>query len=65
MAKPSEFDLDAWVKASTQASGVPEKLQDRDVIHDVVTLLARRLLNGRGSVDPAGCVDPVVRAVGL
>lgn len=40
MAKIREFDLDAWVKASTEASGVPEKLQDPDVIHDVVTLLA-------------------------
>jgi hypothetical protein len=24
----------------------------------------RKLLNGRGSVDPVGCVDPVVRAAG-
>jgi hypothetical protein len=25
----------------------------------------RRLLNGRGSADPVGCADPVVRAAGL
>jgi hypothetical protein len=38
-APADEFDLAAWVRRSTEAQGVPEKLADEDVI-----LAAARLL---------------------
>jgi hypothetical protein len=39
-ANKTEFDLDEYVRQSTAASGVPEKLEDPDTIRDVVTLLS-------------------------
>jgi hypothetical protein len=36
---PKEFDLAGYVRASTAASGVPERVQDPDVIRDGVSLL--------------------------
>jgi hypothetical protein len=35
------FDLKEYVRQSTQASGVPEMLEDPDVIYDAVVLLSR------------------------
>jgi len=39
-ARKTEFDLSQYVRQSTSASGVPEKLEDPDAIYDAVTLLA-------------------------
>ena len=33
------FDLGAYVRASTAASGVPERVEDADVIREAVSLL--------------------------
>jgi hypothetical protein len=42
-ARMADFDLSDYLKRSTEASGVPERLSDRDTILDVVRLiLARR-----------------------
>ncbi len=42
-AKPTKFDLDAWVKTSTEASGVPEKVQDTEALEKVARLVVPRL----------------------
>ncbi len=34
-----EGELDEWLRQSTAASGVPEKIEDRDVLLSVVNLL--------------------------
>lgn len=38
-APAPEFDLAAWVRGSTAAQGVPEKLADEDIILAVARLL--------------------------
>jgi hypothetical protein len=38
-AQADDFDLAAWVRRSTAAQGVPEKLADEDVILAVARLL--------------------------
>lgn len=35
----SSFDLDTYLRESTAASGVPERVEDAEVIREAVTLL--------------------------
>jgi hypothetical protein len=50
-APADDFDLAAWVRRSTAAQGVPEKLADQDVILAVARLLMP-VLNPRLSRRP-------------
>jgi hypothetical protein len=46
-----EFDLTAWVRRSTAAQGLPEKLTDADII---LAVGFPRYLGGVGYLAPAG-----------
>jgi hypothetical protein len=54
----ADFDLGAWVRASTEAQGVPERLTDPDTVLDVVRaiILAKQSLLLWGQTPTNGCL---------
>lgn len=64
------FDFGAWLRASTQAQGVPEKVADEDTLRAVARMVKRARQSGRARAEsntachpgPSTCAHPADRA---